>query len=157
MKKFKKFYKNNRIFVILMGVALFCIAVIAIIFGYIILTQNKGNLYGNRLNGIETVKIEKNRLTELEDTIKENEKVEKVSSRIKGKLIYINIYLNDGKLDDAKNIAIKSLEFFTEDEKNFYDISYSINKTGEEEDVSFTVMGYKKSDNTIISWTNYSE
>ena len=157
MKKLKGFYKNNRVFVILMGIAIFCLAVIISAFVYIVLSQNTGDLYGNRLNGIETVEIAKTRLTELEKTIKEDEKVEKVTSRIKGKIIYINIYIKEGKGTDAKNIAIKSLEFFTEDEKAFYDISYSLNKTGDVDDVTFPIMGYKKSDNTIITWTNYSE
>ena len=156
MKKLKGFYKNNRIFVILMGVAIFCIAIIASAFLYLVLTQNQGNLYGNRLNGIETVEISKTRLTELETTIKEDSKVAKVTCKIKGKIIYINIYLNEGKATDAKNIAIKSLEFFTDDEKSFYDISYIVSKD-DIEDVTFPIMGYKKSDNTIISWTNYSE
>ncbi len=157
MKKLKGFYKNNRVFVILMGVALFCIALIAVAFIYLLLTQNSGDKYGNRLNGIETVEITTTRLSDLEKEIKEDEKVEKVNSRIKGKIIHVNIYLKEGKATDAKNIAIKSLEFFTEDEKNFYDISYSVSKEGDVDDVTFPIMGYKKSDNTIISWTNYSE
>ena len=156
MKKLKGFYKNNRIFVILMGIAIFCVAIIAVAFLYIVLSQNSGNLYGNRLNGIETVKVSKDRLTDLENTIKEDTKVDKVSSHIKGKIIYINIYLKEGKAEDAKNIAIKSLDFFNNDEKNFYDISFSVSKD-DVEDVTFPVMGYKKSDNTIISWTNFSE
>lgn len=95
MKKLKGFYKNNRVFVILMGIAIFCLAIIATAFVYIILSQNTGDLYGNRLNGIETIEIAKTRLTELEKTIKEDEKVEKATSRIKGKIIYINIYIKE--------------------------------------------------------------
>ncbi len=156
MKKLKGFYKNNRIFVILMGIAIFCVAIIASAFLYIVLSQNTGELYGNRLNGMETVQISKDRLTTLENTIKEDSKVEKVSSRIQGKIIYINIYIKEGKAEDAKNLAIKSLDFFSTDEKSFYDIAFSLNKD-DVEDVTFPVLGYKKSDNTIISWTNFSE
>lgn len=156
MKKLKGFYKNNRIFVILMGIAIFCVAIIASAFLYIVLSQNSGELYGNRLNGIETVQISKDRLTTLENTIKEDTKVEKVSSRIQGKIIYINIYVKEGKVEDAKNIAIKSLDFFNNDEKSFYDIAFTLNKD-DVEDVIFPILGYKKSDNTIISWTNFSE
>lgn len=156
MKKLKGFYKNNRIFVILMGIAIFCVAIIASAFLYIVLSQNTGELYGNRLNGMETVQISKDRLTTLENTIKEDTKVEKVSSRIQGKIIYINIYVKEGKVEDAKNIAIKSLDFFNNDEKSFYDIAFTLSKD-DVEDVIFPILGYKKSDNTIISWTNFSE
>ena len=157
MNKLKGFYKNNRVFVILMSVVIFCLALIFSILVYIILSQNSGELYGNRLNGIETVSINDKRLTELKNKIKEDEKVTKVSTRLQGKIIYINIYIKEGKATDAKNIAVKSLEIFTEDEIAFYDIAYSFIKEGDVEDNTFPIMGYKKSDNTIISWTNYSE
>ena len=157
MKKLKGFYKNNRVFVILMGIAIFCVAVIAIMFLYLIISQNSGDLYGNRLNGIETVEINKKKLTQLEEQILSNEIVEKASTRIKGKIIYINIYLKEGKIQDSKEIAIKTLEFFSEDELAFYDLSYSLNKSSKEPDPEYSIMGYKKNDNTVITWTKYSE
>ncbi|MDD2505269.1 MAG: hypothetical protein PHF21_03215 [Bacilli bacterium] len=157
MKKLKGFYNNNRVFVILMGIVIFCLAIIAVSFIYVIISQNNGDLYGNRLNGIETVKITDDRLSKLHESILKDKQVEKVSSRIKGRIIYINIYVKEGKVKDASKIAIDSLDFFTEDEKAFYDISYSLLKNDDKEDASFSVMGYKKSDSTIISWTNFSE
>ena len=157
MKKIKEFYKNNRVFVILMAVACFCLAIILVLVGYYFIDQTKGNFYGDRLNGIETVEINDAKISELEKAINENEIVQKTSIRILGKIIYINVYLKDGKASDAKNVAIKSLDLFSEDEKAFYDISYIFAKPDEKENSIFPIMGYKKSDNTIIAWTHISE
>ena len=157
MGKLKGFYKNNRVYVILMGIAIFCVALIGSIMIYYMLSQNSGDAYGNRLNGIETISISEVKLTEVKNSLNENEKVDKVSARVKGKIVYLTIYLKEGKASDAKNIAMKSLDSFSEDEKSFYDIAFIVEKTGDVEDVTFPIMGYKKSDNTIISWTNYSE
>lgn len=156
MSKLKGFYQNNRIFVILMGIASVCLVIILTIAVAYMVNQTSGDVYGNRLNGIETVPITDEKIKTLEDTIKVNETVEKVNVRLSGKIIYINCYITAGKASDAKNIAIKVLDIFTDDEKSFYDLAFTFSKVGEE-DNAFPIMGYKKSDNTIISWTNIGE
>ena len=84
----------------------------------------------------------------------ENKMVDKVTINVKGKLIYINVYLNSGKKEDAQSIAIKSLDLLTDEEKEFYDINFTFSKESKsEQEASFIMMGYKKSDATIISWT----
>lgn len=150
MNKIKKFYKNNRVYCILMGISIFCIALICVLgVGYFI-NQTKNSVYGNRLNGIDSVIISDEHKNEVIDAIKENGNVSKAVINVKGKIIYINVYLEDGKIDDAQSLAIKSLNCFTDDEKEFYDINFSFVKEG---DNGFTIMGYKKSDAAIISWT----
>ena len=157
MEKLKGFYRNNRIYCILMGVSILCIALIAIAFLMYFIHQTKNDVYGNRLNGIESVAISNEHKNEVITYFKEQEIVEEATINIKGKIIYINIYLNNGKVEDAQSLAIKSLEQFTEDEKNFYDINFTFAKKeetdDEEKDSTFPIMGYKKSDKTIISWT----
>ena len=72
MKGFKGFYKNNRVYVILMIVSIICL--VSIFVGVIVYfaKQNSENPYGDRLSRIEGKLIEKERLTELEGFIKEN-------------------------------------------------------------------------------------
>ena len=155
MKKLKGFYKNNRIYCILMGISILCISLIAVMFLLYFINQTKSDVYGNRLSGIENVEITKEHKDEIISFIDEQEIVEKSTINIKGKIIYINVYLKDGKVDDAQSLAIKILEKLTEDEKDFYDINYTFIKESEkgDEETSFPIMGYKKSDKTIISWT----
>ena len=154
MKKLKKFYHNNRIYCILMIISIICIICIATAFALFFFNQTSGDAYGNRLNGIDSVTIVDSHKKEIVAFLEEQEIVEKATINIKGKIVYINVYLNKGKTADAQGIAIKTLDKFTEDEKNFYDINYTfVKESTDEEDTSFPIMGYKKSDKTIISWT----
>ena len=164
MKKIKEFYHNNRIYCILMGISLFCIILIAGVFVMIFVNQTNTNVYGNRLAGIENVEINSEKQKEIVDFLEEQKIVDKASINIKGKIMYITVYLNTIKVDDAQSIAIKSLDKLTEDEKNFYDINYTFTKEAQKEEnneenkesaeeKAFVMMGYKKSDKTIISWT----
>ena len=157
MKKLKGFYHNNRIYCILMIVSILCILVIGVLLLLYFINQTKNDKYGKRLSGIESVEISKDHKEEINSFISEQEIVEKSTINIEGKIIYVNVCLKDGKVGDAQNIAIKSLEKLTEDEKNFYDINFTFvkevtNDKGEK-DETFPIMGYKKSDKTIISWT----
>ncbi len=157
MNKLKGFYHNNRVYVILMGVAFFCFALIIVALLYYFISQNNTQAYGNRLNGVETAQINDTKIGDIKKSIQENELVDSVTMRIKGRIIYVNIYVKEGKATDAKNVAIKSLDLFSETEKSIYDISFAIDRVGDSEDTIFPIMGYKKNDKTIISWTNYKE
>lgn len=154
MGKLKGFYRNNRIYCIMMGISIFCIALIGVAFLMYFINQTKTDAYGDRLNGIENVKISDKHKEEIISGIKENKMVDSVTINVKGKLIYINVYLNSGKREDGQSIAIKSLDLLTEEEKEFYDINFTFSKEAKsEKDTGFVMMGYKKSDATIISWT----
>lgn len=158
MQKLKAFYKNNRVFVILMGISSLCLIVILSIVVIYFFDQTEGDAYGNRLNGIETVKLGDEKLKSIENMLLDQDKVATVNVHLIGRIVYINCYLSSGKSSDAKNIAIKVLDAFNEDEKAFYDLSFAFAKVDEEENkTGFPMMGYKKSDNTIISWINLSE
>lgn len=156
MKGFKGFYKDNRVYVILMIVSIVCI--ILVISGVLIyfVGQSTKDAYGNRLEGIEKVKIKEDKLTELETTIKENELVEKVNTNVSGKILYIVVHLTKGVPTDAENIAVKALEKLSDEEKAFYDIQFIFDSSNEGEDNVFPIMGYKNAKNTTISWTKYS-
>lgn len=150
MSNIKKFYKNNRIYCILMGISIFCLAIIAVLCIIYFVDQTKNDKYGDRLNGIESVQITEDKTNEMVNSIKENELVDNASVSVKGKIIYITVSLKDGKITDAQSIAVKSLSSLSEDEKAFYDINFAFTKN---EDETFPIMGYKKSDATIISWS----
>lgn len=155
LKKIGSFYKRNRVYSILMIISIICI--VSILVGVIIyfIGQTNKDKYGNRLIGIENVKIQDNKINEIESKIKENELVKETSIDIKGKLIYVMITLNTGKHSDSEAIAQSSLDLFSEEEKSFYDIQYIIKNEDKEIKENFPVMGYIKSGNSVIKWTNY--
>ena len=154
-KKLKSFYKNNRVYSILMIISIICI--VAILVGVVLyfLGQTSKDKYGNRLEGIEKVEIKESKLNDIEKKITENELVKSTDAVIRGKLVYITITLNTGTHADAESIAQSSLELFSEEEKAFYDIQYIVDNKDEKIEENFPVMGYIKAGNSVIKWTNY--
>jgi len=155
MNKLKGFYRNNRVFVILMGVATLCMILILVVLFFYLTGQRGGNLWGNRLQGIESFPIVDTRLREIEEVISEIEIVDRASVRIVGRIVYINVFLNDGRASDAQEIAMNSLEHFSEEELSFYDLHFAFAKTEDEEESEFPIMGSMKSTNRVIRWTNF--
>ena len=154
-KKLGSFYKRNRVYSILMIVSIICI--VSILVGVILyfVGQTNKDKYGNRLDGIESVEIKKDKISEIESKISENELVKDTNINISGKLIYVIINLNMGKHADAEAIAQSSLELFSEEEKAFYDIQYIVSNEDKSIEENFPIMGYIKSGNSVIKWTNY--
>ena len=154
-KKLKDFYKKNRVYSILMIVSILCI--VAIMVGVLVyfIGQTSKDKYGNRLEGLDEIKISSKKQDKFEKDITENELVNKTEIDIKGKLIYINIELNSGKHTDAEALSQTVLEMFSEEEKAFYDIQFIITNLNKEEEDNFPIMGYIKKSETLIKWTKY--
>lgn len=155
-KKLKVFYKNNRVYSILMIISIICIVSIMVGVVLYFVGQTNKDKYGHRLDGIESVEIKNDKLSEIENKISENELVKETKIDIKGKLIYMNITLNTGKHSDSEAIAQASLELFSEEEKAFYDIQYIVENLDKEITENFPVMGYIKAGGSVIKWTNYT-
>ena len=105
MKKLKKFYKNNRIYCILMGISLFCLALIAMLFVVYFVNQTKNDTYGNRLNGIESMEISDSEKDEIVNVIKENDVIYLPLSEM---LDVYNIEIEN--IEDTKIITVDSLD-----------------------------------------------
>lgn len=155
IKKLRDFYRRNRVYSILMIVSIICIIAIMVGVVFYFLGQTSKDKYGNRLVGLDKIKISEKKSNELETKITENELVNKTTIDIKGKLIYIDIILENGKHADAESIAQSVLELFDEKEKSFYDIQFIVENLNKEEEENFPIMGYIKKGNSVIKWTNY--
>ncbi|MBQ3021531.1 MAG: hypothetical protein IJD92_04850 [Bacilli bacterium] len=154
-KKLRDFYRRNRVYSILMIISVVCI--ISIMVGIILyfINQTNQDKYGNRLEGIESIPINSEKINEIEESIKSNEKVSSVEIDIKGKLVYVMISLTTGSHSDAESIAQASLEVFGDDIKNFYDLQFIVSNNDKEVEDNFPIMGYLKNENAVIRWTNY--
>ena len=107
--------------------------------------------YGDRLDGIEKVEIKKSVSDKLVSEIKDIESVKKVNYRLKGRLVYIEIMFNeDVSVENAKEIAAKSLEYFTDDQKAFYDFEFIL--TNEKETEGYPELGSKHKSSDNIVW-----
>lgn len=150
-KKFKKFYKNNRIYCILMLISILCILLIGTSVVIYFVAQSNTSPYGHRLDGIEEHDLG-NSLSDLETFYKEQKGVKSAKVRLQGKIIYVTVEVDDVvKNEEIQNIATSSLEKIDEENRNFYDMQFIFKRSSYN-----PYLGSKISANTNITWTNYS-
>ena len=150
IKKLKKFYKQNRIYCILMMISIFCIVLMGSAVLIYFISQATTSKYGHRLDGIEDHEVE-TELETLDQYYTDTEGVQDVNIDLEGKIIYVNVTVEDSFTnEEIQNLATSSLDNLTDDQKSYYDIQFIFLRE------SYTpYMGSKSSSNTIISWINY--
>lgn len=155
MNKIKKFYREHRIFTILMAIVLVCIVLMATILIQCFYVGNGTDKYGNRLEGIENYEISESRQKDFENNIANNEKVKSADIIITGKIVYITMQITeDVALEEAKSIASKSLEEFTEDEQSFYDFDITLKQNSSDKSDGFIISGSKNKNGSGLVWNN---
>lgn len=145
----KKFIKKHLSLIV--AIAIFVLVFIAfLILKSVLFPSEAKAIYGNRLEGIEKVKISDETKKKVEDKL--SEQTSKVNVRVAGKLIYIDMTVT-GEVDvnAAKNLANSALEEFTDKEKEFYDIQAIIESDTDTE--HFPIIGYKHHSKTAYTWT----
>ena len=154
MKKLGKFVKTHRVFTILMAVVLVCVILIATVLFRLFYDSKKG-MYGDRLEGIEKVKLEEKRLNEIEDKIIAEGNILVAECRVQGKIVYTHITFDTAaNLDTAKAVAGKVLDNFSDEEKGYYDFHFTLKKTSTEQDAGFLIEGAKNKNGSGLIWNN---
>ena len=155
MKKIKKFFKEHRIFTMLMAIVVVCLVLIITVLINVFYMGNGSNKYGNRLEGIENVQISDSRQSDFENNIANNEKVKKVDIRVQGKIVYITMQIEPGiKIEEAKSIALKTLDEFSDEEKSFYDFNFTLKQNSTENSDGFLISGARNKNGTGLIWNN---
>ena len=150
-KKLKKFYRNNRIYCILMIISVICIMVMGVSVIVYFYNQLTTNSYGSRLENIDRYDLG-NSLNDLENFYKDQTGVENVSVRLQGKIIYVDVKVVETMNNEQiQSLATSSLDKISEENRGFYDIQYIFARN----DLN-PYMGAKNSGNTVIVWTNYT-
>lgn len=149
--KIKNWILKNKGLAIILLLSLVLLVILIIIF-VTLLVGGSANKYGNRLEGIEKVKIDEDTYDGIEEELLDTDKVESSSVRLQGRNIYTTIVLkSDTSLDDAKALAMNTLDNYKEEELSYYDFSFFLKWPGEEDIV---ITGNKHHDLTEISWIN---
>lgn len=150
MEKFKKLIKENKGLSIVFLLVLVLLIFITVIF-IKLLVGNSSNKYGNRLDGIDDVKIDADTYDGVENEIMDSGFVEEASVRLQGKIVYTTIVLKgDTSVSKAKEIATNTLDNYNSDELSFYDFSYFL-KWQEEESLT-VITGNKHHNLDSITW-----
>ena len=147
----RRFYKNNRIYCILMGISFVCILLIILALLAHFIHQNTSNPYGNRLEDIKKYPVQEN-IDESKTKTKENDLVESVNVEIKGKIIWFVIKVKvDASLEDMQNIGTSTLQYFSQENLGYYDIHYLIQREGKK-----GYFGDKSASASTITWAEYN-
>lgn len=150
MEKIKKWINKNKGLAILLLLTIIFVIILLIIF-IELLVGGSANKYGNRLDGIDKVKISNETYESVKKEVEDTELVEKVETRLQGKIVYTTIELKDGITEaKAKEIATNTLDNYSEDELKYYDFSFFLKWKGEEEDTVIT--GNKHHNLDSITW-----
>ena len=93
---------------------------------------------------------------EIISQIEENEIVEEATIRVSGKVIYVTItFVPATTLVEGQSIALASLDYFSEETLNFYDLEYMIQAEDTEDAEGFQLIGAKNVSGTGgIVWNN---
>ncbi len=150
----KKLFVRNKVMFVLIIILLICFILIIYSLIKYFYAGSKSN-YGDRLENVAEHKLDNNIEESVKSLYSENDEIGDVKVELRGKIIYVTIdYVKAIKLEDAKSLALKSLEAFPQEEKDFYDIQYILTAKTIAEDNSFPTMGYKNALSTIVVWVN---
>lgn len=146
----KRYIKEHKI--VVLAVLLMLIIIVLAFLVKMTFFSNSGNaVYGNRLDGIEKVKVDSNQKKDIIENLKNDSAVSKATYQLQGKIINIVITVNDDVgLDTAKSLTSKVVEKLDDDQKKFYDIQVFIKKNNDAKD--FPIIGYKHHNKDDFSW-----
>lgn len=157
MNKIKKVWEENKVLLVLGIILIICLVVVSIV-ALFYFYGGSDSVYGNRLEEMEKVPLNKQLFSDIEEELNKNENVKKVSILQKNKIVYISINFNDATaMDSAKEIAKSVLELFNEDELNVYDIEFTISSLSTTDFTGYTLMGARNANGSgEIVWNNYN-
>ncbi len=150
--KIKDWAMKNKGFAIIIALSIVLFLILLIIFLQMLL-GGSSDKYGNRLDGIDKVKISNETFEGVKNEVSDTGLTEDISTRIQGKIVYTTITLkSDTSKDKAKEIASNTLDNYSEDELKFYDFSFFLKWNSEDGEIVIT--GNKHHSLDSITWTN---
>lgn len=148
-----KFFKKHK------TLTLILLIIIAVLLAFLILRDTinfdeSTAVYGNRLEGIEEVKITDEQKAKVQEVVKD--KSTSVTVRVAGKLVNVIIEtIPELSLADAKAMGPVILEVFDENQKKFYDFQFMIDN--KENQNQYPIIGYMQHSRSSITWTKDRE
>ena len=146
------YIKEHKKMVIAIGLLIILIILISIVFKLFMVDGSKSS-YGDRLDGMSKVKISEETISKLEDELEKKEEVSKATYRRQGRLIYVDMIVENGvNVDISKEIANTILDYFDDKEKKYYDIQIIINEKDSSKESAYPIIGYKHKTAESIVW-----
>ena len=159
MKNIKKFYKEHRIFSILMAVVIVCVILLCTLLIQCFYSGNKDK-YGDRLDDISKYEIKEERFDAIEKEMSSQKDVESIKIYRTGRIIYTELKFKKNSETDklkAQNYTINILDKFSTEEKAYYDFHFELEKEQTETSEGFLLQGCRNSNGSGLSWNNDRE
>ena len=145
-----KFFKSHKKLWITLGI-IFLIIIMGLLLYFRFSPDSKKNLYGNRLDDIEKYSIDENRMNDMIARAQEFVGIESVSYHTQGRIVYINVTVSaDFLKEQAVQYANTTLEYFTDEEKSYYDFQIIFVCNSESE--IYPIMGAKHKTAETYVW-----
>ena len=152
----KKFIRNHRYTLILLLVFIL-ICILSFKIKEVLVPDEGKATYGDRLKGIEKHPISNDVYEKIEEELKNDENVSKITYRLQGKILNYFITVSDKvSVKDAKAKADKVISLLDEDILGYYSIQFYLIKEDEKQN-NFPIMGMKNPLSESISWTKDRE
>lgn len=150
MEKIKEWAKNNKGLAIVILLSL-VLLIVLIIMSIQLFIGGSSSKYGNRLDGINDVKIADDTYKGVKEEVEETGEVESIDIRLQGKIVYTTIVLkSETSTDKAKEIASATLDNYSEKELKYYDFSFFLKWNTEDGETVITGNKHRSLDE--ISW-----
>ena len=118
----------------------------------LIFPSYKVSKYGNRLDGIDSVKLTENRVNELKDKFESVEGFTIDKFRLSGKIVNIYVIVDDSiSIDKVRSSSKKFILSFSEDELKYYDFQVFV--TGPDGNDKYPIIGYKNKNSEGMDWS----
>ncbi len=147
-----KYIKKNKLTVFIIVIFVVLVFIGAYIYN-LFFSSGRKEAYGNRLDGIEEVRISDDTYKQIVKSLKENKTVTDASTDCKGKIVNIIITVTDEETkENAKKISETVLKHFDKEQLEFYDIQVFVKKNNAELN-DFPIIGYKQNGKSGFTWT----
>ena len=148
----KNFFKTHKKQCMIGGIAFLVIFFLILIWLFVVPVFSN-NKYGDRLDGIKDHKISSDTVKDIENSLKENDKVTDVTYNNEGRILdFIITVSNDMSTEDAKKLGDTILDKISDDDKKYYDIQILIDT--EEENDNYPIAGYKHKSEDNFTYGN---
>ena len=144
MKKLKKIWHENSVLVVLFLIIITCfVAISVVVITYFVgVGDSDTKKHGDRIVEKDKHPFDENMKNEIVNKIKENEKVIDVNIDLPVLTIFVGIkYDSKVSLEDAKSTTLDVLEYFSDDLKGYYDISFNIYADSTEKTEGYNIWG----------------
>ncbi len=155
MNKLKELWAKNKVLIVLLFILFVCFIAIVVVCITFFFGGSK-SVYGDRLEKQEEHEVSTSFQNEYISFLESDALVDKVTFRIKGRVIYVNIvFALDTTLVEAQSKATASLEKFDENILSYYDINFTLKCASSDNSEGYTIMGAKNVNGSqSIIWNN---